>query len=82
MLDKDQCHMKIVEPRTIWIMPIGYEVYGNSLDAYAQHLLSKWVDEKKERFGTYKEIDLPLHKKFTKVEIKRKVRKEGEELAE
>lgn len=46
MVDKDQCHMEAVEPRIVWIMPMGYEVDGNTLDAYAQHLLSKPVDEK------------------------------------
>ncbi|XP_059073825.1 uncharacterized protein LOC131874459 [Cryptomeria japonica] len=74
--------MEVVEPRTVLIMPIGYEVDGNALDAYASHLLSKPIDEKEERFGTYKEKDLDLHKKFTEPTKKRKVRKEVEELVE
>ncbi|XP_059073722.1 uncharacterized protein LOC131874389 [Cryptomeria japonica] len=61
---------------------MGYEVDGNTLDTYAQHLLSISVDEKEERFGTYKEESLDLHKKLTKIERKRKVKKEVEELAE
>ncbi|XP_059070495.1 uncharacterized protein LOC131860139 [Cryptomeria japonica] len=40
------------------------------------------LDEKDERFGTYKEKDLDLHKKFTESTRKRKVRKEVEELTE
>lgn len=82
MVDKDQCRMEAVEPRTVWIMLMGYEVDGNTLDAYAQHLLSKQVNEKEERFGTYKEKDLDLHKKFIELTRKRKVRKEVEELVE
>lgn len=44
MVDTDQCLMKVVEPMTIWIMPIGYEVSGYILDAYSQHFLIKSVD--------------------------------------
>lgn len=82
MVDKDQCHMEVVERRTIWIIPMGYEIDGNTLAAYAQHLLSKPVDEKEEMFGTYKEKYLDLHKKFIEPTRKRKVRKEVEELVE
>lgn len=82
MVDKDQCHMEAVEPRIVWIMPMGYEVDGNTLDAYAQHLLRKPFDGKEERFGTYKEKNLDLHKKFIELGRKRKVIQEVEELAE
>ncbi|XP_059073325.1 uncharacterized protein LOC131874100 [Cryptomeria japonica] len=61
---------------------MGYEVDANTLDAFAQHLLSQLVDEKEERFGTYKEKDLDLQKKFTEPTRKRKVKKEVKELAE
>lgn len=81
MVDKDQCHMEVAEPWTVWIMPTGYEVDVNTLDTYAQHLLSKLVDEKEERFGTYKEKYLDIYKKFTEPARKRKVEKEVEELA-
>lgn len=81
MVDKDQYHMEVVE-QFIWIMLIGYEMDSNTLDAYYQHLLGKLMDEKEERFGTYKEKDLDLHKKFTELTRKRKVRKEVKEVAE
>lgn len=81
MVDKVQCHMEAVEPRTVWIMPMGYKVDATTLDAYAQHLLSQPIDDKEERFGTCKEKDLDLHKKFTRMARKRKERKEVEELA-
>ncbi|XP_059078088.1 uncharacterized protein LOC131876662 [Cryptomeria japonica] len=74
--------METFEPRIVWILPMGYEVDEITLDTYAQHLLSKLVDENKERFGTFKEKDLSLHKQFTKCGRKRKVRKEVEQLAE
>lgn len=54
MVNKDQCHMEVVEPMIVWIIPMGYEVDGNTLDAYAQHLFNKLVDEKEEKFGTFK----------------------------
>lgn len=61
MVDTDQCLMEDVEPRTIWIMPMGYEVDERVQDMYAQHLLSKPKDTSVERFGTYKELSLKLH---------------------
>ncbi|XP_059068208.1 uncharacterized protein LOC131858776 [Cryptomeria japonica] len=82
MADKDQCHMEAVEPRTIWIMPMGYMVDATTLDACAQHMLSQPIDDKEERFGTCQDKDLDLHKKFTRPTGKRKVRKEVEELEE
>lgn len=72
--------MEAVEPRTIWIIPIGYEVDANTLDTYAQHLLSQPIDDKEERFNTLKEKDLDLHKKFIELTRKRKFRKEVEEI--
>lgn len=71
MVDKEQCHMEVVEQRTIWIMPMGYEVDATTLDAYAQHLLSQPIDDKEERFGTCQEKDLDLHKKFNGLARKR-----------
>lgn len=67
--------MEVVEPRTIWIMPMGYEVDAITLETYAQNLLSQLVDPKKERFGTFKEKDLSLHKQFIDVKRKRKIKK-------
>lgn len=81
MVDKDQCHMEAVEPRTVWILPMEYEVDEITLDTYAQHLLSKLVNEKEERFGTSKEKNLSLRKQFTESGKKRKVRKEVEVIA-
>lgn len=69
MVDTNQCLMEVVEPRTSWIIPMGYEVEGHIIDAYAQHLLSKLVDKSKERFETYKEKSLDLHSKFKKSKI-------------
>lgn len=82
MADKNQCHMEAIESRIVWILLMGYEVDELTLETYAQHLLSKPMDEKEERFGTFKEKDLDLHKQFTGIERKRKIRKEVEQLAE
>lgn len=40
MVDKDQCLMEAVVPRTMWIIPMGYEIDAATLDVYAQHMLS------------------------------------------
>lgn len=75
MVDTDQFLMEVVEPRTTWIMPMGYEVNDDTLNAYAWHLFSKPVDKTKERFGAYKEKILNLHSQFTKPRMQRRVRK-------
>lgn len=66
MVDIDQCLMETIEPSTIWIMPMGYEVDEKILEPHAQHLLRKLVDPLQERFGTYVEKSLKLHKKLKK----------------
>lgn len=48
-------------------MPMVYEVNADTLDMYAQNLLSKTLDEKEERFGAYKEKILSLHSQFIKI---------------
>lgn len=61
MVETNQCLIEVIEPRTSWIMPMGYEVEGHVLEAYTQHLLRKLVERSKERFDTYKEKRLSLH---------------------
>lgn len=77
MVDIDQCLMEVVELKTTWIMPMGYEVDGDTLNA-SLHLLIKPVNKSEERFGTYKEKSLSPHSKFTKPGMQRTVRKEVE----
>lgn len=50
-----------IEPRTMWILPIGYEIDATALDVFSQHMLSQSVDEKEGRFNTFKEKNLELH---------------------
>ncbi|XP_059070961.1 uncharacterized protein LOC131862125 [Cryptomeria japonica] len=78
MIDKDECMMEVVQPRTIWIMPMGYEVEETTLDAYAQHLLQALVDEKEEKFCTAKEKGLKVHQEQRKKELKQKRKEERE----
>lgn len=59
---------------------MGYEVDSIMIEAYDQHLLSQLVDPKEERFGTFKEKDLELHKQFTAPARERKVVKIVEEV--
>lgn len=68
-VDIDQRLMEVVEPHTSWILPMAYEVDGQVLELYAQHLLSQLVDLKEEKFGTYKGKSLSLHKQFKKMVI-------------
>lgn len=55
MVDIDQCHMEVVDPRTIWIISMGYEVEEKKLKMYAKNLLTMPLDLVEERFGTYEE---------------------------
>lgn len=53
--------MEVIDPRTIWIMPMGYEVEENNLEMYAKHLLSKPLDLIEERFGSYAKKDMQVY---------------------
>lgn len=81
MVDIDQCLMEAAEPKTIWIMPMGYEVEERILELYVQHLLSKPLDPFEERFGTYAEKNMQFHEQLKKPMIVRSVRKEVEVFA-
>ncbi|XP_059076744.1 uncharacterized protein LOC131876008 [Cryptomeria japonica] len=59
---------KVVQPRTIWIMPMGYEV-----EEATQHLLQAPVDEKEEKFGTAKEKGLKVHQEQVAPAIQKKM---------
>jgi len=82
MVETDQCLMEAVEPRTVWIMPMGYEVDEQIVELHVQHMLSQPKDPKAERFGTFEELSIKIHVELKELEIKRKVRKEVEHIAQ
>lgn len=45
MVKKDENIMEAVQPRKIWIIKMGYEVYAQILDLYAKTLIDALVDE-------------------------------------
>lgn len=75
MVNKYECMMEAIQPRIVWIMPMGYEVDEATLDAYAQHLLQAPVDEKQEKFGTTQEKGLKVHQGQVAPEKRRKMTK-------
>ncbi|XP_059063850.1 FK506-binding protein 4-like [Cryptomeria japonica] len=75
MVNKDEYMMEIVQPRIIWIMPMGYEVEEATLDAYVQQILQAPVDEKKEKFGTAQEKGLKVHQEQVAPNIRKKITK-------
>lgn len=54
MLKNDETLMEAVQPRTIWVTKMGYEVDSQILDLYAKMLIDASVDEKAKTFGTAK----------------------------
>lgn len=79
MVDTDTCQMEAADPRTSWVMPMGYEVEADLLIAYADHLLEQPVDSNATRFGTFKEKSIEVHSELAKLVIAKKVRKEVEQ---
>jgi len=71
MVDTDQCLMEEVEPRIVWIMPMGYEVDEKILELHVQHLLSQPKDPEAKRFGTFKELSVKIHVELRQPEIKK-----------
>lgn len=68
MVDIDQCYMEAANPRTIWIMPMGYKVEEKILKMHAELLLSSPLNQGEERFGNYAEKSMQVH-----VELKKPV---------
>lgn len=65
--------MEAIQPKIVWIIPMGYEVDEATLDAYAQHLLKAPVDEKEEKFGTNQEKHLKVHQEKIAPTIRKKM---------
>lgn len=58
--------MEAMEPQTVWIIPMGYEVEEQISEIYTHHMMNKLMGPKQERFGTYAEKSLKLHQQFKK----------------
>lgn len=65
--------MEAVQPRTIWIMSMGYKVDEVTIDAYAQHLLKAAVDEKEGNFFKTHEKGLKVHQEHVVLTIRKKM---------
>lgn len=65
MVEIHQCLMEAVEPRIVWIMPMGYEVDSQILE----DVCCKPIDTSKERFGNFTEKDLELHTQLKRPQI-------------
>ncbi|XP_059076730.1 uncharacterized protein LOC131875992 [Cryptomeria japonica] len=74
--------METVDPRTTWVVPMGYEVEEDLVVGHAKYLLAQLIDTTIERFGTYKEKYLLVHSELRKPIIAKKVRKEVEQFVE
>ncbi|XP_057856259.1 uncharacterized protein LOC131065690 [Cryptomeria japonica] len=85
----------VAQKSALWGYFKSFQAMSQSRERIPKDIVEKYEDticymmdkdqchmEKEERFGTYKEKDLDLHKKFTEPERKSKVKKEIEELAE
>lgn len=58
MVKKDETLMEEVQPRTIWVTEMGYEVDAPILDLYSKMIIDASVDEKEKNFGTAKQRNL------------------------
>lgn len=81
IVDTNTCQIEVVEPKTSWVMPMGYEVEADILISYVDHLLAQAVDSNVTRFGTFKEKYIEVHSELTKLIIAKKVRKQVEQFA-
>lgn len=73
MVDKDECMMEVVKPRTIQIMPMGYDFEEAMLDAYEQYLLQSPVDKNEDKFGIAKDKGLKVHQEQVALAIQKKM---------
>lgn len=57
----DECMMEAMEPRTVWIPALGYEISEQEITSYVDILLRSLKDETKERYMTYEEKYMEVH---------------------
>lgn len=63
MVTSDECIMEAVEPKTVWILEMGYEVVEDVITGLADLILRKPRDTTVDRFGTYEEVSGDMHLK-------------------
>lgn len=55
LVDIDCCIIQVVQPRTFWVPPMGYDVVADIVKIHVNMLLSKPINSKAKRFGTCEE---------------------------
>lgn len=75
MVKTDETLMEAVEPRTIWVIELGYEVDDNILDLYAKMLLDAPLDDKTKHFGTTKDKAFEVKTSFNRKRREKKIDK-------
>lgn len=82
MVNKDYCIMEVLEPRTIWIPEMGYEISEYVIIGLEDHILCMPRDPKEGRYVTYEEKFSEVHMEKKKKEITKNVEKMKEQVVE
>lgn len=63
VIKKDEIWMKVVIPRTIWVIEMGYETDDHIIETYAKALLEAPNKPKEEVFGSVETIESQIQSK-------------------
>ena len=56
MIDTNFTYIELVEPRMLYVEPLGYEISKGEIEGYAKIILKYDKDEEFDMLGTYHEI--------------------------
>lgn len=74
-VSSDECMIEVVEPQSIWILPLGNEIIEDEAEGYVQMLVEIPKDSNKPRIGIYAEKSMEVHLKHKKPIIRKNVEK-------
>lgn len=60
-VSSNECMIKVLEPWTIWIQPLRYEIIEEEVEGYVQMLLKTLKDPNEPRIGTFAKKYMEIH---------------------
>lgn len=73
MVDTNFTYVEVVEPRMLYVDPLGYETSEDEIEGYVKEILKSNPDEVFDRFGTYEENMQMTYQEKIEKSVKKKV---------
>lgn len=71
-------YIEVVEPRMIYVKPLGYEIRTREVKGYVKAILKEEKDEESNKIGTYEE----LMQSVSNAQLEKALKKKAESMME